>query len=372
MMPENGLTPIGALNLEQRINLAGGLKKTAFSNRLQLPDIPQPGDLLYDLADEIRITREVFFKNKTDDETWMAMMASSIPEEYIPALAHWAEISAIVNVYKYGLETAKHEVKTPRNLKILKTVKEKYSYADSQFASLDGHQIGQEQSMIDRVATRLLYFEGEQFFSDLDKTLTESDTYLALLPHAMQFEHYLDLHSRDSLPFVMARYARPALIAHENVYQKIGSTLKFRPGVQEFVDLTKTLGIPISVLSANFRPIVTSCLKKLHADNLVSITGLSTNDITATDKEITTAQHILKNFDLAAFLCIDGLSDKGCINGIVKGATAGIFVLAGTDFVDQVKKTGQPFFDFHDFHDVNRILTKILQRKAELQESVKV
>ena len=375
MMPENTTTehtPIGALDLNQRIALASSLKKHAFSNRLKLPDIPQPGDPFFDLVEEIKVTQEVFTQNKANDEAWMAMMCSSDSREYLPALTHWAEIKAQVNVYNYGLETAKQSVRMPKIRQILKSIKEKYSQADRQFASFDGHQINQEQSMIDRVATRLLYFDGAQFFSDMDKTLTDSDAYLALLPHAMQFEHYLDLHGRESLPFVMARYARPALIAHEKVYKKIGSTLKFRPGVPEFVNLTKQNGITISVLSANFKAIVASCMENLHADNLISITGLSSNDITATDKETTTAQHILQNPNLAALLCIDGLSDTGCLEGIVKGATAGMFVLAGTDFVNDVEKTGQPFFEFNDFHDVNRIFIQILQRKAELQESVRI
>ena len=95
--------------------------------------------------------------------------------------------------------------------------------------------------------------------------------------------------------------------------------------------MTKAIGIPISVLSANFRAIVTSCLKNLHTDNLVSITGLSSNDITATDKETTTAQHILKNPELAVFLYIDGLSDNGCLQGIVAGATAAPVLLKQLD-----------------------------------------
>ena len=290
MMPETTLTaigdtPLGALNFYQRVELAGVLKKTSFSNRLTLPEIPKPEDPLFDLAEEIQITREVFAKNKTDDETWMAMISSTNAEEYVPALVHWAEIEAQVNIYNYGLETAKQTVKMPKHRQILKTVREKYTLADRQYASLDGHSLNKEQSMIDRTAVRLLSFEGQQVFADLDKTLTKSDSYLALLPHAMQFEHYLDLHSRESLPFVMARYARPALIAYEEVYKKIGSTLELRPGVTEFVKMTKAIGIPISVLSANFRAIVTSCLKNLNTDNLVSITGLSSNDITATDKE---------------------------------------------------------------------------------------
>lgn len=301
---------------------------------------------------------------------WMAAMVAESADEYVPALRYLEGIMTQVNVYDTGLKEARDIVGKPENSEILKVVKEKNLEADRQFAKLEGKQKNPTEQMIDRVAMRLAKFDGIQISADLDKTLTISDKYLNLLPHARQFENFMDKHGREVLPFVMARYAREALIFHKSVYEKVGSTLEFRPGVEDFFQLTKDQGIPVSVTSANFRVIVSSCLDNLPAekrDHLIYITGLSTNDITAIDKEIVIARRVLINPDKANILCVDGLSDQGCLQGVADGISACIFVLPGTKFVEEVKKTGQPYFEFSDFHEVNNIFKQILIRKEQLQ-----
>ena len=361
---------IRELNQQERNQVADILKKDNFGNKLQLPEFPEPKDKHYNLLEEIKAVHFTYEANKRADEAWMAAMRSNSPEEYGPALIHLEQMMGQVNAYNVGLREARLLVNTPENLAILNTVREKNLEADRQFFNQSREQKSQTEQMIDRVAMRLLRFDGVQFSLDFDKTLIKSDEYLNQLPHARQFENFIKKHGRGVLPYMMARYAKEALLNLEEVYRTIGKTLEFRPGVEEFFEKTKALGIPLSIISANFRVIVTSCINQIPVkkrDHLLDIAGLRNTDVTAIDKEIMTARRVLVKPNLANLLSIDGLSDVGCLQGIADGISAGIFVLGGTRFTEEVKKTGQPYFEFADFNDVNNILMKILDRKEQLR-----
>ncbi|MFH0943112.1 MAG: hypothetical protein V1810_02950 [Candidatus Beckwithbacteria bacterium] len=361
---------IRELTKQERNQAADILKKDNFGNKLQLPKFPEPGDKYYKLLEEIKAVYFTYETNKKADEEWMAAMRSDYPEVYGPALIHLEQMLGQVDAYKVGLKEARLIATTPENLAILNTVGEKNLEADKQFFSQGGEQKSQTEQMIDRVAMRLLRFDGVQFSLDFDKTLTKADDYLNNLPHAMQFENFMKKHGRGVLPYVMARYAREALLKLEDVYRTIGGTLEFRPGVEEFFEKTKALGIPLSIISANFRVIVTSCINQIPVekrDHLLDIAGLQNTDVTAIDKEVVTARRVITRPNLANLLSIDGLSDEGCLQGVANGISAGIFVLGGTKFVEEVKKTGQPYFEFADFHDVNNIFKQILIRKEQLR-----
>lgn len=353
---------INKLSLKERKIVAQLLSKQNFGDTLDVPDIPSPNSPQYEFLEQIQIANVVYSTNKKADQEWMTAMVSENPAEFQPALAHLDLLNAQVNQYQGEIDFAAAYLKEPKNAEILQIVRNKYVQADS--------QLPPGTSMIDRVANRLSWFTGLQFSSDLDMTMTENTLYLKLLAHARQFENFMELNGRETLPFVMARYAKEALVQFGPLYEKIGRTVPLRPGVKEFFKLTHDLGIPVSILSANFRDIVSGCLEQIPAgirSHLLDVTGLQTTSILASRKDITTAKRILFNPDFANFLCLDGLSDKYCLEGSAQGTSAAIFVLSGTEFAQHVKNSGEPYFEFNDFHQINQTLLQILDRKKQFK-----
>lgn len=362
---------INNLDLKERKTIAQLLHKQNFADKLTIPNIPSALDSpLYQFTDEIKTANIVYETNKRVDELWMAAMVSENPEEFQPALTHLGLIHAQINQYQEDIAFAGAYLEQPKNVAILQSVREKYLEADA--------QLSPEASMIERVANRTLRFSNLQASSDLDMTMTKNTDYLSLLAHARQFENFLHHNGRETLPFVMARYAKETLVHFESLYKRIGKTLPLRPGVQEFFKLTHDLGIPVSILSANFRIIVSGCLEQIPPQNrshLLAVDGLQTNSIVASHKEITTAQRVLANPDYANFLCLDGLSDKGCLEGPAAGTSAAIFVLndeKNPEFAQFVENSGQPYFKFNDFNDINAIILKIIKEKTKLQPEAKI
>ncbi len=350
--------------------MAEALKKANFADDLSLLSLPAPGDSLYPWLEAINTTHIVYRANKLADEAWMKAMVSEDPKEYEPALNQLNLLKAQVNQYQDDILVAQYTLESDRSLATLDMVREKYKRADEQFFAGHPESDQSPEAMVERAATRLTEFSGVQISSDLDLTMTSSAWYLSLLPHFLQFENFMSKNGRETLPFVMARYAKEALVQFKGLYEQVGKSIPLRPGVHEFFKLTKDLGIPVSVLSANFRAIVSGCLEQIPAvdrDHLVAVTGLQTNSVIAAHKDITTAQRVVANPDLANFICVDGLSDRPCFEGSAEGVTAGVFVLEGTKFMNVVKSTGIPYFAFKDFNDINSLLLQILKKKEIMQ-----
>ena len=369
VLGDGGSKSLLGLDSDGRKTIAAALKKDSFANSLALLPVPRPHDPLYPWLQEILTTNIVYDTNKKADEEWMRALNSDEPTEYVPALNHLSLLKAQIDQYRESVEIAQETLESNRSLTILENVRVKYRLADEQHFKDFSNDDYSREAMIKRVATRLTYFSGIQVSSDLDLTMTSAGWYLALLPHFLQFENFMSKNGRETLPFVMARYAREALIVFENLYKKVGSVIPLRPGVKEFFRLTKEMGIPVSILSANFKAIVVGCLEQISLDDrkhLLEITGLQTNDITAAHKDITTAKRVTAFPDLANLLCLDGLSDQSCLEGSAEGVSAGIFVLAGTKFATIVKESGQPYFEFEDFHYINSTIMEIIQQKDSL------
>jgi 2-hydroxy-3-keto-5-methylthiopentenyl-1-phosphate phosphatase len=358
------------LSLEQRRSIAVALTKDNFANKLALLPLPEPGSPLYDNLEEIKTTHIVYEANKKADEAWMKAMVSEDPTEYGPALRQLDLLKAQVNDYYADVVAAQSNLETDTSLAALNLVRERYQRADERFFATNQEGAQTEESMIERVATRLTEFSGVQASSDLDLTITSSTWYLALLPHFLQFENFMGQNGREALPFVMARYAKEALVHFKDLYEKIGGVIPLRHGVIEFFKMTKEQGIPVSILSANFRAIVAGCLEQIPvADrhHLLEVTGLQTTSLVAANKDITTAQRVVANPDFAHILCLDGLSDEPCLRGSAEGTTAAFFVLEDSPFIDVVKESGQPYFTYKDFNDINRIMLEIIEKKKNMQ-----
>ena len=357
--------------LEERQRLASMLKKENFATKFSLLPLPNPGDPLYEWIEEIKITHIVYGANKRADEAWMEAMESNDPSEFRPALAHFNLMLAQINQYDADIFAAQVALESKTNVQALSTVRQKYQVADEKFhENFKSGDENSEEAMIERTARRVLEFSGLQAGSDWDMTMTSSTWYLALLPPFLQFEDYLAQNGREALPLVMARYAKEALVQFEKLYQRVGGVIPLRPGVQEFFKLTKDMGVPLSILSANFRPIVVGGLGQIpvsNRDHLVALTGLQTNSILAAHKDITAAQRIVSNPDLAQLLFLDGLSDTCSLEGPAENTAAAVFVLENTEFVNVVRSKGLPFFTFRDFHNVNETVLKIIARRDELK-----
>ena len=334
-----------------------------------MPPLPNPLD--HTFKDAVMVY-QVFKMNKKWDEQQRDALLSSVPEIHSAAWKRWQELEEQVALYSRINTVAKNLLATPEAVRILEEVREKYRQADRQFASLDGSRLEGMPAMIERVALRLSYFSGCQVGTDVDMTLSTGDNdYLAFILGNPQLENIMKKNSRDAFPWAVARYVREPLLTLQENFWRIGKKMKMRPGVPEFFQLAQKKAMPITIISAQFRPIVEGFLADKIPEVLkrARINAIDANDISASDKSTVTAQSVLTNPDQAMLLYFDGLTDAGCFQGSAAGLSACAFVLEGSEVVNEVRDSGMPFFTFRDFHDNTRILEEILARKAERQRT---
>jgi len=333
-----------------------------------------PNPLHPDYQDAVMV-HEVFLRNKTWDEQQRTALLSSDPEVYSEAWKHWQKLEEQVALYCRITTVAKDLVATPEATRILEEVRQKYRQADRQFASLDVKRLGGMQTMIEWVALRMGYFADGQIGADIDRTLSTDETdYLAYILGNPQLENMMKKNSRDAFPWAVARYVREPLLTLQDNFWGIGRKMKMRPGVPEFFQLAEKQAMPITIISAQFRPIVEGFL----ADKIPAvlkrarINAIDANDISASDKSTVTAQSVLNNPDKAMLLYFDGLTDVGCFQGLARGLSACAFILEGSEVENGVRDSGMPFFTFRDFHQNIDILQRILTRRDELKQELKL
>lgn len=242
---------------------------------------------------------------------------------------------------------------------ILGAIRAQYEAADRQFFAEQQATDG-TLSMDRRVELRLAAFRGAQVATDVDKTITTHADYLQMIPGSVQAENYMahHEHGRETFPLVFTRYWREAMNRLASNFFEIGANVPFRPGVEEFFRRTEAANVPVSVASANFRPLVDGVISGIHTTNIRQSYAVETDDIRATDKSTVIQEIAMQLPDEALIYIGDGDSDEPATDPDASRVVAFYLALKGGSFARKLREKGLPFYEFETFHDVINILTR--------------
>lgn len=196
-------------------------------------------------------------------------------------------------------------------------------------------------------------FHGEiQIVTDFDLTMTQDDSYLSSIPGSIFGEAWLKTHGRESFAHAFSRFWERAMLMDKRAFKHVGYHLiDFRPGVDELMKWSKDSGIPYTVSSAQFEPILLGALLKLPADG-IGIYAVKENDIRSTAKDVTATAAALSHPNHALFACLDGASDfemlraAPFITAMFVLRNGGLHeILSGHDY-------GIPYYLYDDHNDI--------------------
>jgi len=340
------------------------LTKKGFSNKIQLPELPDKSHPNYSFIKEVC---RVASRHKEADERLLAGLNS---DDLLLKSQSMAELTLIREQtirYLEQIGFAWHQLSTDENLDTMNKIKSNYERVDSNFylsSNFDKHE-----QMVTWAASRMLALGGVQIGSDLDMTITSDDTYLGLLDHARSFENFIDKNGRGELAFVMARYAQSVVTRRS--YFLMGRKIPLRPGVHKFFEFCANKNIPITIMSANFRSIIDGVLSQIQSRNrhsIVHISALTPNSINASDKELVTVQTAITHPKKSLWIYADGLSDQGCFQGFANGLVGCAFILKGTELAKEMPNLNIPYFLFDNFFDNLKTMKEIFNRATQLQK----
>jgi len=241
---------------------------------------------------------------------------------------------------------------------ILDEINDKYRTADAYVRKeTDG-----EIDMIEIIRQRISHFDGIQIATDLDKTLSTHANYLQMIPGSVQAENYMAHpdHGRNSFPLVFARYWQEAMKVLASNFYTIGKhIIPMRSGVEDFFKITEQAGIPVDIMSANFRPLVNGFISRLQTSNIRNTYAIEVNNILATDKSTLIQKTAIANPTLALFYFGDGDSDLPAMDEKARRVVACYFALEGGTFATNLKEAHLPYVTFRSFHDINNVLLKL-------------
>lgn len=203
----------------------------------------------------------------------------------------------------------------------------------------------------DRFWHRLSKFKNIRIVTDFDGTLTEDpNSYLMRIPGSSIGEQMLADHGRQSFAYAAAlSWVHPLQKAPE-AFRQVGKDVKLRDGVKETLDEAKMNPQikDITVLSANFEPIVVGGLDQLtsSADG-VRVLAITPDDIRSTDKGSILTLMALEDIDTAVVFLGDGSSDEAAL--AAHGFIAGYGALENAGFARQLHAANEdglvaPFF----------------------------
>lgn len=230
----------------------------------------------------------------------------------------------------------------------------RYDYVDAQ----------EYETKDDWIRARLHMFEGGvQIASDVDKTITNGDSYLSRIPGSIQAENYMahQDHGRNTFPLVHSRYWSPALQHPESRQQffNVGRSVTIRPGVSELLIQAKEQNIPVNLISANFMPFIEGVCSNLPAETITAAYAVKHDDITATDKG-TLVKGAAVNEPLKALIYIgDGSSDLPAMDEDARKLVGVYFALEGEEFAKKLDEAGLPYYTYRDFNDIKNKLEEL-------------
>lgn len=207
-----------------------------------------------------------------------------------------------------------------------------------------------DQDMDTRVAARLSTMNGVQILSDMDKTITQNDTYLPLIPGSINAETQLERQGREAFAEVFVRNWRPALEVDPGAFKEVGKGASLRPGVQELFREARASNVEISVLSANFEPFVYGVLSQIPDAEGINVWAVRQNSIIATDKGSVLKHTAFESPEQGVVFLGDGASDLPTLEA--RDYIACYFALEGSVFAKQLEEKGLAFYTYRDFNDI--------------------
>lgn len=209
-----------------------------------------------------------------------------------------------------------------------------------------------------RAQARLGQFEGVVVVTDMDKTLTETDSYLPQLLASRHAEEQLKgPRGRDAFGEVFVRTWQEALKVDPVSFTEVGKEAPLRKGVKEFFAKSKESKVPITILSANFMPFVEGVLDQIPHAKGSEVWAVTKDSIVATDKGTVVKHTALENPGKSVIFIGDGASDLPALEA---ADMIGVyFALEGSVFASELQKKGLTHFTYKSFEDVNSKLEEL-------------
>ncbi len=323
-----------------------------------------PIDVLPTVSDEeeqrlLNDAQIVFRAFKLRDTAYLDALTS--PDPQLQTIANTTKLGheAFVRTLLQKISDARAKVQGQHET--LDAIQNKYQQADQQFYAEQANAkeaLPTDQRVKNRIATCT---GGVQIGTDVDKTLTQHAEYLQMIPGSVQAENYMahENHGRETFPLVFSQYWREAMKTLAANFYLIGKNVPFRPGVEEFFQQTEQVGIPVSILSASFRPLINGVMSHIHANNIQRTFAIEENDIGATDKNTILQELAAEQPDRALIYIGDGDSDFPAAESDASRVIALYFALEGGSFAKKLVGKNLPHYTFKSFEDVNAVLARL-------------
>lgn len=209
-------------------------------------------------------------------------------------------------------------------------------------------------NMMNRIMGRLSQFDGVRLIIDFDITATENDDYRPLFPGSIQAHNYMASveEGRKAFPLVFAMYWQPILAQNPEAFAYVSRHIKFRDGFGDFLKLLRKKHISRTVLSANFKPIVTSSLQTLGdvAEGL-NVVAVTPESIWATEKGWALNELCCGNSSLVPVALVDSMTDLPLLESVSKRHIAFFMTPEDSRIRPALEKEKTPFLTYRNFFD---------------------
>lgn len=188
---------------------------------------------------------------------------------------------------------------------------------------------------------------------DSDGTLTTNDRdYLKISPGNGVGDRLLDALGRDKFYDVFASTWRMPLQMYPSLFYTVGKErAKLRPGVTEFIKVANEKVIPLTILSANFEPLVQGILDQIEGSETASLLAVTPDSILSTEKGACLNQLALNNPDNAVIFIGDGSSDIPAIEA--RENIGWFFAPEGSKFAQELERQKvRHHSTFTDFYNI--------------------
>lgn len=315
----------------------------------------QPPDILPGICseEEIGLINDAHIVNhalEQQDRDFLEKLFSDDPVERRLAIQIDSGHQALIDSLFRKIDEAK--LRVAEQADSLGFIGAKYLHAD---------QAAKTLAMDDWVKARLAQFSGVQVASDVDKTITLNADYLKMIPGSVKAENYMayPAHGRDMFAIAFVRYWRESTVKLAGNFYRIGTHVPFRPGVENFFQLTQDANIPAALVSANFAPLVDGVKHRLNYKNIYRTTAVEYNDLRALDKATILAELVLENPTRALAYFGDGDSDFPALEEGIRQFVAVYFALKGASFEQKLRKLNLPYYAFETFDDITATFSRL-------------
>ncbi|KAI0966869.1 HAD-like domain-containing protein [Xylaria arbuscula] len=231
------------------------------------------------------------------------------------------------------------------------------------------------------------------FFTDFDGTITLQDSNdwltdnlgfgVELRRQGNKEVLYNGRPFRDAFQEMLDSVTRPFDQCVELLLQNV----KLDPAFKEFAAWCQANNVPIVVLSGGMQPIIRALLAHLLGDEEASVMQIVSNDVKPRpgksindengwdiqyhdessfghDKSLEIRPYAALSDRPVMFYAGDGVSDLSAAK-----ETDLLFAKTGRDLVTYCEKENVPFTVFHDFSDIHKVVTAVVEGKISVQQA---